>query len=49
NRKARLMVSQNIPFHPIYDAWKASSRDMLHMDDSDARKKVEIIEAKVLS
>jgi len=49
NRKARLMVSQNIPFHPIYDAWKEDSREMLYMDDAEARKKVEVIEAKVLS
>lgn len=49
NKKTKLMVSQNFPFHPIYDAWKADSRAMLPFDDAEARKKVEIIDAKVLS
>lgn len=49
NRKAKLMVSQNFPFHPIYDAWKANSRELLLFDHEEARKQVEIIEAKVLS
>ncbi len=47
--KARLMVSQNVPFHPIYDAWKADSRALLPMNDNEARKQVEIMDAKVLS
>ena len=49
NRKMKLMVSQNFPFHPIHDAWKANSRSLLPFDDDEARKKVEIIDAKVLS
>jgi len=49
NHKMKLMVSQNIPFHPIYDAWKAGSRAMLILDDELARKQVEEIDAKVLS
>jgi len=49
NNKSKLMVSQNIPFHPIYDAWKADSRAMLPFDDGEARRKVEIMTAKVLS
>jgi cysteate synthase len=49
NKKAKLMVSQNFPFHPIYDAWKADSRALLPFTDSDARDQVEIIDAKVLS
>jgi cysteate synthase len=47
--KAKLMVSQNYPFHPIHDAWKADSRELLPYDDDHARKHVEIIDAKVLS
>jgi len=47
--KMKLMVSQNIPFTPIYDAWKMHSRSMLQFDDQDARSKVEAISAKVLS
>ena len=45
----KLMVSQNIPFVPIYDAWKAKSRAMLPFDDALARKQVEEINVKVLS
>lgn len=48
-RKSKLMVSQNFPFHPIYDAWKADSRALLPIDDDVARRQVEIIDAKVLS
>ncbi len=48
-RKSKLMVSQNFPFHPIYDAWKANSRALLPFDDDVARSQVEIIDAKVLS
>jgi len=49
NKKMKLMVSQNRPFTPIHDAWKANSRHMLHLDDNHARKQVEEILAKVLS
>ena len=45
----KLMVSQNSPFTPIHDAWKANSRAILPLDDEVARKQVEIIDAKVLS
>ncbi|MGE0088431.1 MAG: cysteate synthase [Bacteroidales bacterium] len=47
--KMKLMVSQNHPFIPIHDAWKADSRPMLHYDDNEARKHVEEMIAKVLS
>lgn len=49
NTKMKLMVSQNAPFTPIYDSWKAQSRAMLPLDDNLARKQVEEIDAKVLS
>jgi cysteate synthase len=49
SNKMKLMVSQNLPFKPIYDAWKAGSRTMLPLDDDTARKQVEMILAKVLS
>ncbi len=45
----KLMVSQNTPFTPIYDAWKADSRSMLPLDDNLARHQAEEIVAKVLS
>lgn len=47
--KMKLMVSQNAPFTPIHDAWKADSRAMLPLDDQLAREQVEEIVAKVLS
>ncbi len=45
----KLMVSQNAPFVPMYDAWRADSRQMLPCDDDKARRNAEIIDAKVLS
>jgi len=47
--KMKLMVSQNTPFLPIKDAWDAGSGDMLPINDEEARKQVEEINAKVLS
>lgn len=47
--KMKLMVSQNSPFLPIYEAWKSGSRAMLPYDDELAREHVTEIEAKVLS
>ncbi len=47
--KAKLMVSQNAPFVPMYDAWRVDSRKMLPYDDNKARRDAEIINAKVLS
>ncbi len=49
DNKMKLMVSQNAPFIPLYDAWKAGSRAMLPMDETLAREQVEEIDAKVLS
>ncbi len=45
----KLMVSQNAPFVPMYDAWRADSRAMLPYDADKARRDVMIIDAKVLS
>ncbi|MGQ1948610.1 cysteate synthase [Geofilum sp. OHC36d9] len=47
--KMQLMVSQNAPFLPIHDAWKAGSREMLPLDPDLARRQVEEILGKVLS
>jgi len=49
SHKMKLMLSQNAPFTPILDAWKAGSRAMLPYDDMKARADVEAIDAKVLS
>ncbi|MFI3317447.1 MAG: cysteate synthase [Rikenellaceae bacterium] len=45
----KLIVSQNAPFVPMYDAWRVDSREMLPYDEYNARRDVEIIDAKVLS
>ena len=47
--KARLMVSQNKPFVPMYDAWRADSRALLPYDADQARKDAAEICAPVLS
>lgn len=49
SHKAKLMLSQNKPFHPMYDAWIAGSRALLPMADDDCRHRIEKINAKVLS
>jgi len=45
----KLMVSQNVPFTPIHDAWRADSRAMLPLEAEEARRQAEAICAKVLS
>ncbi|MBR5333144.1 MAG: cysteate synthase, partial [Alistipes sp.] len=45
----KLMVSQNAPFVPMFDAWRADSRTMLPYPADKARRDVAIIDAKVLS
>lgn len=45
----KLIVSQNAPFVPIFDAWRADSREMLPYDMKKARRDAELIDAKVLS
>lgn len=45
----KMILSQNDPFVPMYDAWRASSREILPFDNELARKQVEEIDAKVLS
>jgi cysteate synthase len=45
----KLIVSQNAPFVPIFDAWRADSREMLAYDVKKARRDAELIDAKVLS
>lgn len=49
SNKMKLMVSQNCPFIPMYEAWKAGSRNLLPFDDSVARCQAAEIVAKVLS
>ncbi|MDA3851231.1 MAG: cysteate synthase [Spirochaetaceae bacterium] len=49
NRKSKLMVSQNIPFLPIYDSWQKRSPELVDLKPEDARSWAEAIDAKVLS
>ena len=49
SHKMKLFPSQNVPFLPMYDAWKAGSRALLPMDDEKARVLALEIDAKVLS
>lgn len=49
NRKMKLMVSQNIPFTPMTEAWRRDSREILIPDDAIAREQVAAILATVLS
>ena len=45
----KLIPSQNVPFTPMYDAWKADSRALLPMDENEGRIKALKIKATVLS
>lgn len=45
----KLIPSQNIPFTPMYDAFKADSRALLPFDEDEARVEALEIDAKVLS
>ena len=47
--KARLFVSQNKPFVPMYEAWRQDSRTLLPYDADQARKDAAEICAPVLS
>ncbi len=49
SNKAKLMLSQNAPFLPMYDAWKANSRALLPYDADQARHDAADICAPVLS
>ena len=49
NNLMKLIVSQNAPFVPMYDAWRHESREMLPYDVKKARRDAELIDAKVLS
>jgi cysteate synthase len=48
-RPPRLMLSQNLPFAPLYLSWKSGSKELVSITDEDGRKQIQQIEAKVLS
>ena len=49
NAKMSLHLSQNHPFVPMYDAWKNGSREIPAMDEEDAKNRIRMVKAKVLS
>lgn len=49
NNKARLIVSQNKPFIPMYEAWRQDSRALFPYDADQARRDAAEICAPVLS
>lgn len=49
SNKTKLMLSQNIPFTPMYDAWMNKSRQIPEIDPEKARLQVSQIYSRVLS
>ncbi len=49
NNRMKLMLSQNLPFKPMVDAWNANSRELFPMTDQESRDAAGKIMAKVLS
>jgi cysteate synthase len=49
NELPRLMLSQNLPFVPIYMSWKSRRRELVKIDDDDGKKQIQQISAQVLS
>ncbi|HNW72869.1 MAG TPA: cysteate synthase [Bacteroidales bacterium] len=45
----KLVLSQNAPFLPMYDAWMKNTRALLSVDEHKARTQIKEIIAKVLS
>jgi cysteate synthase len=45
----RLMLSQNLPFAPIYFSWKSGSRELIHIEPEDGKRQILQIAAHVLS
>jgi cysteate synthase len=48
-RRMRLHVSQNAPFAPIHNSWQARSRDLLPLDEHEAKRQIAEIQALVLA
>jgi cysteate synthase len=45
----RLMLSQNVPFAPIYLSWKSQRRELVHVEAEDGKRQIMQIAAHVLS
>jgi len=49
DRFPRLMLSQNLPFVPLYSSWTSGRRDLVKIDPDDGRRQIRQIAAHVLS
>ena len=49
SKKMKLHLSQNIPFTPMTDAWKANSREIPPLSEIEAKKSISQVSAKVLT
>jgi cysteate synthase len=49
DRYPRLMLSQNLPFVPLYSSWTAGRRELVTIDPDDGRRQIRQIAAHVLS
>ena len=49
NRVPRLMLSQNLPFVPLYTSWTAGRRELVEIPADDGRRQIRQISAHVLS
>jgi cysteate synthase len=45
----QLWLSQNLPFAPIYEAWRSRTRQLPHLSESDAKRQICQIGAQVLA
>ena len=48
-KKMKLHLAQNIPFTPMTDAWKESSREITSLSEIEAKKCISQVSAKVLT
>ena len=49
SRLPRLMLSQNLPFAPIYHSWKLQQRELVKVNREDGKEQIRQIAAPVLS
>jgi cysteate synthase len=47
--KMKLHLAQNHPFTPVYDSWKANSRELTSLNDEEAKRRLNETDANVLS
>ena len=48
-RPPKLILSQNLPFVPIYLSWKAGRRQLIEISDDDGKKQIQQVAAMVLT